>query len=131
MKEKKEKKEEVAERDFKYFYNVIGNLCRKDSIGLIVASEKLIKKSEIKGCAKEKYISLFKKEVQVGDVVNIIFGDPRSANGLKKLSEAGENLPDFINDRGDSDDFAVYEFLNGKKAILDEWWVCDRNAKIE
>ncbi|MFC1622564.1 hypothetical protein ACFL1Y_01030 [Patescibacteria group bacterium] len=119
----------MAERNFKYFYDIFGIPCEQDARWLIVASEIPIKKSNITDCAINNYKQLSNIGIKVGEVVNIIFGDPRSVNGLKKLSKRKKNLPDFINDRSDSCIFAVYEFPNKQQAVLDENWVCDRNAK--
>ena len=119
-------KEEKVERNFKYFYDSLDDLCKKDDRDLVVASEKPINKSSIKGCAYDKFIEICFSNVNVGDTIDIIFGDPRSANNLTKISECGENLPDFIKEKGDAEDFAVYKFKDGNQAILDETFVCVR-----
>lgn len=82
--------------------------------------------SKINGCSSDMFTSLKTSGISIGAKVNIIFGDPCSANGLKKLSRRGVKLPNFMRDRTDKNNFAIYEFPDGKKVILDEFNVCER-----
>ena len=111
------KKKEIK-RDFKYFYDVNGDFCERDDRNMIVASEKLIRKSKITGCAGDRFNRIFDLEIEIGDKIDIIFGDPRAANGLTKVSETEENPP--ISKKSGAYDFSVYEFEDGKQCILDE-----------